>query len=160
MITVAMLAILLGLAAPSLRHLQLRWELLQTAHLLESSLSLARSEAVRRAGKVAVRKSDVLCKPVLAETQWSCGWVVFNDLNGDGQQTDNEETLQTIDLSGHTQVEASWSSGVLRLNRYGGVLQGGSQHFVMTHADLSGLRRTLCFHQTGRLRLQEGGACT
>lgn len=164
LVTVAILAILLGLAAPSMREVQVRWQVLRAAHALDSSFGLARSEAIRRAGKVAVRKSAQSCASSLSETQWDCGWVVFADQNGDGEQASTEPTLQVVDLPGMVQVQPSFSATALQLDRYGG-LQGGNQHFALlpSEAESTGAgatKRVLCLSQGGRVRLLEGSTCS
>lgn len=67
MVTVAMLAVLAALATPSFRELIEAQRLRDTAFGLVSDLTLARSEAIKRGGNVALR-------PVA--NAWAGGWTV------------------------------------------------------------------------------------
>jgi type IV fimbrial biogenesis protein FimT len=67
MVTVSMVAILAALATPSFRELIEAQRLRDTAFSLVSDLTLARSEAIKRGGNVAIT-------PVA--NAWSGGWAV------------------------------------------------------------------------------------
>ena len=162
---ITVLAVLIGLAAPSMRAIQLRWEVRGASQAMESSLVLARSEAIRRAGKVAIRRLDTPCAVSGSAEQWNCGWVVFADLDGDGVQGKGDTVLQTVDLSGSVQVEHSAKAAVLRLDRYGGAIGvAGNHSFSFAPADSTvnvgpGGLRMLCLSPGARIKEQEGSAC-
>lgn len=67
MVTVAMMAVLAALATPSFRELIEAQRLRDTAFGLVSDLTLARSEAIKRGGNVAITPVD---------NAWSGGWTV------------------------------------------------------------------------------------
>lgn len=165
LVAVAVLAILLSLAAPSMRSIQLRWEVRSVSSAMESSLVLARSEAIRRAGKVVMRRMETPCAGGAAVDQWSCGWVVFVDLNGDGAQNNGETTLQRVDLTGVVKVEHSSQTDLLRLDRYGGVMGVAGSHsfsFAPAHdAAIAGpgSLRMVCLSPGARIKEQEGSTC-
>lgn len=71
LVTVAVLAITLGIAIPSFQELVTRNRLSATTNELVSALALARSEAVKRATPVSVVSAD-----------WSAGWEVSVDADG------------------------------------------------------------------------------
>ena len=78
MVTITLIVIMMSLAAPSFATFQRNSELTATANTLLSSLSAARSEAMKRDRNVFVVPAD--------GTNWTSGWIVFVD-------TDNSMTL-------------------------------------------------------------------
>lgn len=165
LVVITVLAALMGLAAPSMRALQLRWEVRGASQALESSLVLARSEAIRRAGKVAVRRLDSSCAGGNTDAHWNCGWRVFVDSNGNGTQDSGEATLQTVEQNGTVQIVHSADATVLRLDRYGGVVGITGQHsFALAPAadpDAAGPagKRMLCLSPGARIKAEEGSTC-
>ena len=100
LVTLAVAAVLLGLALPSFRSLMGDSETSATVNELVTGLQTARSEAIKRAGLVA------LCASAAPLTDGaSCdgagyadGWIVYVDRDGDGARDpdatgDAEETL-------------------------------------------------------------------
>lgn len=78
LITVAIVAILIGVALPSFRESMIRTNVTQTGNDLVLDLNTARAEAVKRGFNVAV----------IARTgNWSAGWDIRADANGDGSYT-------------------------------------------------------------------------
>lgn len=76
MVTVAVLAVLLAIAAPSFASLLASNRMSTQANEFIGALNLARSEAVRRAKPVAVRSNDA--------DNYAKGWKVFSDSDADG----------------------------------------------------------------------------
>lgn len=95
LVVVAIAAILVALAAPSFSDLMRRNRLSAAASALQVSLSLARSEAVKRGADARVT--------VAANTTagaWTNGWTVFVD----GTGTANGGVAPTADTTGATAV--------------------------------------------------------
>lgn len=90
----AVMTILALLGLPALRELMSSQRLAVASHALVSSLNYARSEAIRRNAVVTVcpSKSQSGCEAGIA---WSQGWIVFADLDGDGQAGIDEPVLRT-----------------------------------------------------------------
>jgi type IV fimbrial biogenesis protein FimT len=83
MVTVVVLAILLAIGVPSFREFYLNNRITSQINMLHSHLLLARSEAVKRnrpAQVCGIAPGSQLC----ADRDWSQGWVVFVDRDGDG----------------------------------------------------------------------------
>jgi type IV fimbrial biogenesis protein FimT len=94
MVTIAVAALLLGLAAPSFRDLAIRNELSTYTNELISSINYARSEAVRSGKPVQICSSSdgESCSGV-----WTDGWVTFVDADDDGAlDTDKGDTVLKI----------------------------------------------------------------
>lgn len=85
MVTVAILAILLGLAAPSMTRFVQQWRVSNTLNSLTGSLRLARTEAIARARTVVIcsvpSNTSTTCK-ASGDDDYASGWIVF--VNNDG----------------------------------------------------------------------------
>jgi type IV fimbrial biogenesis protein FimT len=95
LITIAVAAILVGLAAPNFREMIQANRMASHANEMVSSLNLARSEAIKRS--VQVRMSATTPG---ATNEWGKGWTVWVDLDGDGVIDDaagDEEVQRKID---------------------------------------------------------------
>ena len=89
MVVVAIVAVLAALAGPSFTPMIERWRVRQTAEALQSSIYLARSEAIRR--NTAVTLSATASN--LTQNHWELGWQIWVDRNGNGT-LDNGELLR------------------------------------------------------------------
>jgi type IV fimbrial biogenesis protein FimT len=93
MFAIAIFAVLLGFAIPAFRDTVQNNRLVAQNNEFVTALNFARSEALRRAGPVTVCASDngTDCS---GDTDWSTGWIVFADLNADGDLAAPEVALQ------------------------------------------------------------------
>jgi type IV fimbrial biogenesis protein FimT len=82
LIAVSILAILLGIAAPSVRELNMNAIITGQANDLMVALTTTRSEAIRRGVRMGMCTSTngTSC----TNSQWHQGWIVFTDANADG----------------------------------------------------------------------------
>ncbi len=81
-ITTAILAIVLSLAVPSVRITMANNQIATANNAIVSALNLARSEAITRANQVSVCPSNAgnNCN----NNRWNRGWIVFDNLDGNG----------------------------------------------------------------------------
>lgn len=86
MVTIAIAAILLGVAIPNFTTAISSNRLSTQTNELATALNLARSEAVKRGVQISIRK--------LGNTNqtWENGWNVFTDENGNGSLNDDGDT--------------------------------------------------------------------
>ena len=87
MVVIAITAILVGLAAPSMRSLIERNGVSQSLDSMLSSLSFARAEAIKRGMPVTLCRSanpEASSPQCSADKAWNTGWLVFVDFGGDG----------------------------------------------------------------------------
>ena len=93
MVTVAILGILAAVAAPSFNEAILSNRLASFANNFVASAMLARSEAIKRNASVTLCSSidGVTCA---SSGGWQQGWMVFNDINGDGVLNGTETLIQ------------------------------------------------------------------
>lgn len=123
LVVLVLLVVLLSLAAPELLGFRQRHQMQSRAEHLQSSLMLARSEALRRQQRVTVcvrqdrsaSESGELCD---AAGTWGQGWIVFVDSNGNALREGSETVLlvQTaladfMSLKGNSTVDRYVSYG-------------------------------------------------
>ena len=89
MVTISLVATVMALAAPSFAAFQRNSELTSTANTLLSSLSAARSEAMKRGRNTYVVPSADCTS---WGSDWTEGWVVFVDVNG-SQSLDSADVV-------------------------------------------------------------------
>lgn len=92
MVTIAVLAVLLAVAAPSFAQLVRQWRQDSAVDAFVGDLRLARSTATRTSRPV------VVCATGSAGTcstgaDWAGGWRVFSDLNGNGEWDAGEPVI-------------------------------------------------------------------
>ncbi len=105
LVVLALLAILAALAAPALGQMVAQQRLNATAAEMVGALALTRSEAIRQGQRVVLCRagpepapnqrcatnSNTVSAP---EHQWTAGWLLFADLNGNAQRDDGETLLR------------------------------------------------------------------
>jgi len=152
MVVIAIVAILAALAAPSFTPLIERWRVRQTAESLTSSLYLARSEAIKRGGGVALD----------ATGGWDQGWKVTHTQNL--VTTD----LQAVAAPAKTNIAQNNGKTMLFIDRWGMISEtnGGASAAMnfpiypvgKTDTDASAIR--LCVTSGGRLtQMKQGASC-
>ena len=97
LITLAVSAILIGLAMPSMQSLLGDSEMTSTSNEFVYSLQTARSEAIKRAGPVGLCPSTApeADEPVCDGSDYARGWIVFFDADGNGsRETTDQIVLQ------------------------------------------------------------------
>jgi type IV fimbrial biogenesis protein FimT len=94
MVTLAILAILVGLAAPSMSRFIVQWRLSNAVNALTGSLRIARTEAIARARPVVVCQlkatTAVACETGASADELAGGWIVFVDNDRDASSVYSE----------------------------------------------------------------------
>jgi type IV fimbrial biogenesis protein FimT len=93
MVALAIAAILMTVAVPSMQDAALNGKLRAQSNAFLASLHLARSEAIKRNGRVVLCKSSdgVDCA---VSGGWEQGWIVFSDNNNDANRAgDTDEVI-------------------------------------------------------------------
>tara|TARA_R110002049_G_scaffold37970_14_gene118713 strand:- start:42 stop:638 length:597 start_codon:yes stop_codon:yes gene_type:complete len=95
-VTIAILAIVVALAAPSFAAIVRDNRIATGTNLIFGALQTARSEAVRRGHRVTLCVSTDLinCVGNDVTADWGEGWLMFADRDGDQTLDDGEEILQ------------------------------------------------------------------
>ncbi len=161
LVTLAIAAIMLTLAVPSFNDFlqSSRFSTFSNAYL--THLHLARSEASKRSGRVA------LCKSANGTTcttsgGWQQGWIIFHDANNNALADTGEEILRVNEafptnwsLHGNTQVENYVSYAAMGGARMtSGAFQAGTLT-LCREATVSGEARAIIVSSTGRPRVEK-----
>jgi len=149
MVVVAIMAVLAALAAPSFTPLIERWRVRQAAEALQSTIYLARSEAIKRGGGITIAANAA---------GWAGGWKIAHTVGG--ATTD----LQATDAPTKVDVTLAGDGNTVYVDRWG-MLSGNdggaptAMDFLLTPAskdstDSSALR--LCTGTGGRIQQKKG----
>lgn len=161
MVTFAMMAVMLVIAAPSFIAYQRGAELTSTANALVASLTAARSEAMKRQVATFVMPID---------NDWTKGWVAFVDVDGDlaqsaGDIAITEQASLPPTVSVDINVEAAgfndtgkglkyvMYNGAGFMRKMDGTFKPGSLDFV----SVNGAKRRIIAEPAGRLRVCKPG---
>ncbi|MBB6580082.1 type IV fimbrial biogenesis protein FimT [Comamonas odontotermitis] len=152
MVTVAIMAVLAALAAPSFIGLIERWRVRGAVESLQSTLYYARSEAIKRGGGVVLQKSangTDGCQQAAADQEWGCGWSV----NASGAM------LRVMPPPTKVNVTRKPSSSSMSFDRYGMAGSNSTSSFVLSPAGSgvsSPATTTLCMSAGGRFKTVSG----
>ncbi len=158
MVTLAVTAILVVLAAPSFKPLFERWRVGSAVDQLKTTLFYARSEAIKRGGRVAIQKlpnNTNGCTTASTNTDWDCGWFVCEDTNSNGKCTSSEPVLQRVDAPAGVQVSRTGGAESIKLNRWG-LVDGAWLGFSIVPVNQSSANpaaKGLCMSAGGRIRI-------
>ncbi len=94
-ITLAIAAIVVGVAAPSFSSMIQDNRLSSQSRDIISALNLARSEAIKRGTRVALCKS-ANSSDCTTDGNWAQGWIVFVDGDEDQARDDDDETILRV----------------------------------------------------------------
>ena len=159
LITIAILAILTSVAAPSFSSLVSENRVANASNELLGGLLLTRSEALKRRSRVTMCASGDAsdCTP---EAGWQAGWIVFEDADQNGKRDVGEVLIrsaaprQTISITGNAPVSKYVSYVATgRPQLLSGALQMGTisiceapfgRQLIINHAGRPRLRRQAC----------------
>lgn len=149
------MAILAALAGPSFTGTIDRYRVSTTIDQLAAALTLVRTEAIKRSGNVGISRLSGGDCPTLATTQeWTCGWQVFVDTNGNGVLNAGEATIQQFRVTnGITVINNSGGTG-FTANRWGQINGLGALSFSISPESgvASPATTAICLSTGGRIR--------
>lgn len=158
MVVIAVLAVLLGIAVPSLKRFIQEQQMLSALRELRATLTLARTESIKRQLAVLADNQD---------GNWTTGWRVYVDSNGNGVWDSGEPEIlhraavaNGLAIAGNTPVRRYVRyvpSGQTQL--LAGAFQAGT--IRLCTPDSGHLPRLLVISATGRVRTtrDENGVC-
>jgi len=156
MITLVVAAILLSIAAPSFRDIIQDNRLTTEINSLSASLNLTRSEAIKRGTPATLCKSNdsVNC---VATANWHDGWLVFDDIDGDGSLDSGETILRVVNglTPGTTLIFVSGSNSVTYDPT--GFYTGGNDTFRLCDSRGLASAKGLVISNSGRVRTANAG---
>ena len=148
MLATSIAGVLSSAAAPAMSDAMTQQRLRAASSDVFATFNLARSEAIKRGGSVAVAPADA--------SDWSGGWKVFADGNDNGVQDTGEETiLERQPIAGGMTIRpyfgATYSGRVLSYKGEGRLHRPGGQGLVIGRLvfALDGGARALCFASLG-----------
>lgn len=164
----AVLAVLAGIAVPSMSAAIDSVRLSGASDALATDLRYARTEAIKRGRRVVLCKSanGVSCA---TSGGWEQGWIIFEDANNNALREASEPLIQrqsalasSLSFTGNQSVAAYVSfasTGGTKL--IGGGFQAGTLT-VCKHSSEGGAARQIILNALGRLRVQKAAVqfCT
>lgn len=161
----SILSILMALAAPGFQSLIERWRVQQAVEAMKSTLYYARSEAVKRGGRIGIQKNANNtngCSLASTNEEWSCGWFVFHDSNNNGTWNSGEEILQAYSTPAKVNVIHHSGAAKIKVDRYGKMSGLNAKGFSFS-PDPAGISspatRGICMASGGRIRVIEDIPC-
>lgn len=149
-VALALAALLLGLATPSLQRLRSQMELSESAQALLGALHQARSNAASRGLPVALCKTDAATRCSTANAAGT-GWQVFieQSVSSPPQRSANDELLSAQQLPRGLQLFASRSA----VTYWPQARAGATSTFLLCDAQQLARPRAVIVSQTGRPRI-------
>jgi type IV fimbrial biogenesis protein FimT len=156
--TLSIFAILIAVAAPSLKDLIADRRVAASAQDLYGSMMLARSEAVKRRSSVSLCKSTDGSNCNNAAADWSNGWLVFEDADADGSIDSGDQLIRVFEAIAGV-IDVDWNNGnTLGFNSKGQARKAGT--FTVCEGNTGGFEsREIILSRTGRARVSESGIC-
>ena len=162
LIVITILAVLTAMAVPSFGPMIERWRTNQAVNNITSTIYVARSEAIKRGGRVSVRKianGTDGCSFASTNQEWSCGWIIFVDTDDDGNLDAGEEILQTFPMPTSVDIMNSNNLASLRFDRWGRANDMNAVGFAIVPRAggvASPAATAVCFSSGGRVRVDKG----
>lgn len=167
LVTLSVLAILLAIGVPSFNQFVVSSRLNAYSSDMFSALFLARSEAIKRNGRV------VLCKSADGQAcasagDWSQGWIVFADPNNNADRDAGEPIVHTMSTlqNGYTLEGNSLISSYVSYDSQGmtqqtsGAFQTGTFTLCPPPPAASGQGWTIVVSASGRPRASKITSCS
>ncbi|RYH33628.1 MAG: prepilin-type N-terminal cleavage/methylation domain-containing protein [Alcaligenaceae bacterium] len=163
LVTIAILAILIGIAAPSLTQFVAKWRVSNALNALTGSLRLARTEAIARSRHVVLYRVDsdtsTTCQTGTGTNGFASGWIVFVDVDVDDKfSTGDELLLRQVTLSGMSSIEPPASTTLGTFQFYANGIGSKALGFNIdatgfdTTSTTPWARKAMCIGKTGRIR--------
>ena len=171
LVTMAIAAILATLAGPSFLRMIKTNNMSGSVNTFLGDLRYARSEAIRRGGRVIMCRSDnpeaatPACAAAGATTKgWANGWIVFHDKDASGAWNSTDTTLRVQSaLSGMDSVLESTATAATAFQFTAtGRLQGAAATTLNFGGSLfdADQKRAVCVSPSGRARITDDGSCS
>ena len=138
-VTIAVAAILLGVAMPAFQSTARNNAVRSTTNDLISTINLARQQSMSM-------RTEVEVSP--AGGGWSSGWSLVFDDSAAGEDAD-------FTPRNNVSITSSAGNADLVFRSRGGLKDGGDIEFTITHDDASTISRTICVSFFGKVTHEE-----
>jgi len=160
LVTIAIAAIVMGLAVPSFNTAIKNNRLTAQVNMFIGALNLARSEAIKRNYNVAVCRSNdgVTCVNL---DDWAQGWLVFGDQNNNGIFDPGEAPPLRIQDGAKPQITMTRTAGtVTSLISYKPTGMNGKTGTIKVCDDrVEAVGKSIVFVTTGRVQVKSNQSC-
>jgi len=159
MVTISVLAVLAAVALPNFNDLIQRWRIMQAAELLQSTLYLARSEAMKRGGNVIVERKQS-CPGANSASDWNCGWQVCHSTDTKaGCSASSAQLIQVYETPSNIEATRKTKGERLIFDRQGrpsGVRGFGMVFVPKDQSTNHAAARGVCMGSGNRIRIVPG----
>lgn len=167
MATLSVSAVLLAVSVPVFNQTMVSNRLTAYANDMFATLTLARSEAIKRNRRVVLCKSSADGQTCAGMGGWEQGWIVFVDLDNDANRAASELIVHKMPalpsgyaLNGNTSISSYVSydpQGVTKLAS--GAFQAGTFTLCPPAPAVSGHGRKIVLSASGRSRVSKITSC-
>ena len=153
MVTLAVVAIVAGIAAPSFSDMMQDNRLITSSNELLGGIALTRSEAIKRGERVVICQSSNSTSCGGNSSNWHQGWIVFVDENTNGSVDDASTDIISVHQALNDSITLSMNNNALSYDGDGLAVNLTNEVFF-TFCDDRGdaNRRGLGISITGRAR--------
>ena len=146
--TLTIAAVTLTVGLPAFSGTLERTRVSTTMHRVSADLAMARSTAIMRRAQVVVcpRTPDYRCSD---DSDWSRGWIVFTDDDGNRQPDEDAHILRVTDPPSHRRLAIDSTRRFLRYQRDGRSAHSNQTVRVCSRDRLAG---TVVVNNLGRVR--------
>ena len=154
-IVLAVVAIITAVGLPSLQGTLSGTHATVIGNRLLTDLARARSEAImsRYPTVICPSRNNSTCS---GASDWSNGWIVFVDRDGDDQRSDSEQLLSVVSESDLVGLHVATTAGRTRM-RYLPDGGSGGTNLSLSVCDGSRLARKVVINVSGRARIENPG---
>lgn len=151
-ISTALLAILLQVAIPEMSQLLSNWQRDKATRSITDHLALARSEAIRWSRRVVMCNSldGHSCAPGSIK-DWKSGWLVFQDLDNNGQFGAADKLI--VLSQGETGVQSIRGNALIQRFVFMPTGMMASGMGTLEISPRTGVRQRITVNRIGRIRL-------
>jgi type IV fimbrial biogenesis protein FimT len=161
MVSLAIVAVMMGLAVPSYRYAINSSRISSDSDNLLIALQLARTEAIRRGLSVSVCSSNANGSACSGSNNWKTGWLVFVDVNNNASYDGGDALVrQQPALASANAVSADNNTSAVRFNREGIASGLAADPVTVTFTpptNSSTQKRCLAISAAGRMLIQRPG---
>jgi type IV fimbrial biogenesis protein FimT len=163
MVTLAVMAILATIAAPSFNNMIQDNRLITSSNELLGGIALSRSEAIKRGERVVICQSSNSSSCGGNSSNWHQGWIIFVDVNTNGS-VDSTDTIISVHSALGNNMKLSMNNSVLAYDGDGLAANLSNEVFFTLCDDRGNANKTgLGISITGRARQAETselGSCS
>jgi type IV fimbrial biogenesis protein FimT len=164
LMTIAVAAILMGIAIPSFRYITNANRIASEINGLLGDLQLARAQAIKEGRTVTVCQSSNSTTCTNDSNNWQSGWIVFSDPTNVGVYDVGETYIRKQKpFSGSDTFTSTNNVSVITFNREGyaiGMPNGGTSMSLHDSSNTTAWTRCLLINLSGQMTSQIYGATT